>query len=70
MNLDDLHRDLEEHIELETRDNVERGMSPTDARAAALRKFGNRARVTEDTWAVWHRVWLDRLLKVEDFAHV
>lgn len=61
MKLDDLNDDFQHHIELETRDNIERGMSPADARAAALRKFGNLARATEDTYAVWHRLWLDRL---------
>jgi putative ABC transport system permease protein len=61
MNLDDLHRDFAEHIEMETRENLERGMTPEDARAAALRKFGNVGRITEDTYEVWHRGWLDRL---------
>jgi len=61
MNLDDLRRDFEEHIELETRDNIERGMSPKEARAAARRKFGNLGRITEETYAVWHRTWLDSL---------
>jgi putative ABC transport system permease protein len=44
MSLDDLHRDFAEHIEMEARDNIERGMTPEDARAAALRKFGNVGR--------------------------
>jgi putative ABC transport system permease protein len=61
MKLDDLNDEIQHHIELETRDQIDRGMSPADARAAALRKFGNRARATEDTYAVWHRLWLDRL---------
>jgi predicted permease len=61
MNLDDLHRDFAEHIDMETRDNIERGMSPEAARAAAIRKFGNRGRITEDTYAVWHRTWIDRI---------
>jgi len=61
MNLDDLHRDFAEHIEMETRDNIERGMTPEEARAAALRKFGNVGRITEQTYEVWHRGWLDRL---------
>jgi hypothetical protein len=61
MSFDELRRDLEEHIGSETRDNIERGMSPEAARAAALRKFGNVTRVAEDTWSVWHWMWLDRL---------
>jgi len=58
---DDLARDIQEHIELATRENIERGMAPAEARFAALRKFGNVGRVTEETYAVWHWVALDRL---------
>ncbi|HEU0138636.1 MAG TPA: ABC transporter permease [Bryobacteraceae bacterium] len=59
--LDDLDRDIQDHIELETRENIERGMAPDEARYAALRKFGNTTRVLEDTRAVWHPVWLEQL---------
>jgi hypothetical protein len=59
--LDDLDQDIREHIEMETRDNVERGMSPEDARYAALRKFGNVTRVKEDTREVWTFLWLEQL---------
>jgi putative ABC transport system permease protein len=61
MTFDELRRDIEEHIERETRDNIERGMTPEAARAAALRKFGNPTRVAEDTWSVWRVAWVDRL---------
>ncbi|MCL4855349.1 MAG: ABC transporter permease, partial [Bryobacteraceae bacterium] len=59
--LDDLDRDIQDHIELETRENIERGMAPDEARYAALRRFGNTTRVLEDTRAVWHPVWLEQL---------
>jgi len=59
----DLHQDIREHIERETQDNIERGMSSEDARYAALRRFGNVARVTEDTREVWGFVWLEELLQ-------
>jgi predicted permease len=68
MSFDELRRDLEEHIALETRDNIERGMTPEAARAAALRKFGNIARIAEDTWSVWHPMWLERLLQDARYA--
>jgi predicted permease len=68
MNFDELRRDIEEHIEHETRDNIDRGMTPEAARAAALRKFGNPTRVAEDTWSVWRTVWLDRLLQDARYA--
>jgi hypothetical protein len=51
--LEDLDQDIRDHIERETEDNIERGMSPEEARYAAMRKFGNVMRVKEDTRAVW-----------------
>ena len=43
-------------------------MSPEDARAAALRAFGNVALVKEDTRAVWIPVWIDQLLQDARYA--
>jgi putative ABC transport system permease protein len=57
----EIERDISEHIEMETRDNIARGMAPAEARLAALRKFGNPARVAEDTREVWRWMWADRL---------
>jgi predicted permease len=61
--LDDLELDIRDHLERETQDNIERGMSPEEARHAALRKFGNVTRVKEQTWEVWNPVWLEQLLQ-------
>ena len=47
--LGDLDQDIRDHIEIETRENIERGMSPDEAHFAALRKFGNVTRVKEET---------------------
>ncbi|MDR3699842.1 MAG: ABC transporter permease [Candidatus Sulfopaludibacter sp.] len=59
--LDHLDDDIRDHIERETRENIERGMAPEQARSAALRKFGNVARVMEQTRDVWRWVWLEQL---------
>ena len=59
--LDDLDADIRDHIERETADNIGRGMTPSDARDAALKKFGSIARAQEDARAVWIPVWLDQL---------
>ena len=59
--LADLDQDIREHLERETQENIERGMSPADARAAALRKFGNVGLIEEQTRAVWRRPWIDEL---------
>jgi putative ABC transport system permease protein len=42
--------ELEHHLDLETADNVARGMSPEAARHAALRKFGNPMVVREEIY--------------------
>ena len=59
--LDELDADIREHIERETQDNIERGMTPEEARYAAVRKFGNIARVKEDTRDVWRVAWVEDL---------
>jgi predicted permease len=61
--LEDLDQDIRDHIERETQDNIERGMSPEEAHDAALRKFGNVTRVKEETREVWSVVWLEQLLQ-------
>jgi putative ABC transport system permease protein len=57
---DSLDEEIREHIDRETADNIGRGMSPDEARSAALRKFGNITRVKEDVRAVWSVVWFER----------
>jgi hypothetical protein len=45
-------RELESYVAIETDDNLARGMAPADARAAALRKLGNRTLVREDIYRI------------------
>lgn len=59
--MQNLDEDIRDFIERETQDNVDRGMSPDEARYAALRKFGNVTRVKEDTREVWNFGWLEQL---------
>jgi putative ABC transport system permease protein len=66
--MEDLDQDIRDFIERETQDNIERGMMPEEARYAALRKFGNVARVKEETWEVWSFVWLEQLWQDIRFA--
>jgi predicted permease len=61
--LDDLDGEIRDHIERETQDNIGRGLSPEEARHAALKKFGNVTLVKEDTRAVWTFVRLEELLQ-------
>jgi predicted permease len=59
--LNELEQDIRAHIEMETQDNIARGMSAEEAHYAAVRKFGNVTRVQEDAREVWSFVWLEQL---------
>ncbi len=61
--LADLDQDIGDHIARETQDNIDRGMSLEEARSAAMRKFGNIARVKEEIWEMWSVMWLEQLLQ-------
>jgi len=61
--LDDLDEDIRDHIARETDENVGRGMTPADARDAALRKFGNVTLAKEGVRAVWIPIWFDQVLQ-------
>jgi putative ABC transport system permease protein len=61
--LNDLDNDIRDHIEQETQDNIARGMSPAEARRAALVAFGNVTRVQEETREVWTAVWFEQFLQ-------
>ncbi|MGH9774974.1 MAG: ADOP family duplicated permease [Candidatus Acidiferrales bacterium] len=45
-------REIDSYVEMETQENLARGMSAEEARYAALRKFGNRRRVREEIYAM------------------
>lgn len=59
----ELDRDIREHLDRETQDNIDRGMPPEEARYAALRKFGNVTRVKEATREVWSFLWFEQFLQ-------
>ncbi len=64
----ELDREIRDYIERETNDNVATGMSPADARHAAMRKLGQPVlNVKEDTRAVWGWIWFERLW--QDLRH-
>src|SRR5579863_7796787 len=62
---DKLNRDLADelkfHVEMRTRENIAEGMSPEDARYAALRQFGNVSSLQEQTRDAWGFAWLEAL---------
>ena len=57
--LDGLDEDIRDHVERETQDNIERGMTPEEARRQAMLAFGNVALAKEDVRRVWVWAWLD-----------
>ena len=57
----ELEEEIRTHLELETEQNIESGMSPGEARRAALRAFGNVALSKEDSRTMWGLRWLETL---------
>jgi putative ABC transport system permease protein len=60
---DNLDQEIQDHLAAETQDNIDRGMGAAEARTAALRKFGNVARIREETRGVWHPAWIEQLMQ-------
>jgi hypothetical protein len=48
----DRNEELESYIQIETDENMARGMTPHAARAAAYRKLGNRTRIREEIYTM------------------
>jgi predicted permease len=65
---EDLSVEIAHHIAQETDDNIARGLSPDDARLAALRKFGNRRAVREAVYERNSISWLEVVLQDLRFA--
>ena len=60
---EELARELQCDLELEEEEQRERGLSPEEARVAAVRAFGNPTLIREQTRVVWTRNWLERLVR-------
>ncbi len=54
---DELAREIQTHLDLEAEEGVDAGLTPEEARYAALRAFGNPLRVREDARSVWTIAW-------------
>src|SRR5262249_38662418 len=54
-------REIESYLEIETAENVARGLSPKDASAIARRKFGNPIWVREEIYHMNTVGWLESL---------
>jgi predicted permease len=66
----ELDEEIRYHVERKTEHLIAQGMSPADARYAALRAFGGvelRKEVCRDARGPWATVWIERL--VQDVRH-
>jgi len=60
--------EMQAHVDLQTERNVAAGMTPDDARYAALRQFGNVASIQEQAREVRHWLWLEQGWREAGFA--
>jgi putative ABC transport system permease protein len=58
---DDFRREIEAHVSFETDRSIADGMSPEEARAAAIRRFGNVTAARERFYESGRIMWLDEL---------
>jgi predicted permease len=59
---DELSRELEFHLEQQIAENIAKGMSPREARNAALRLFGNPSLLRQQARESWSWGWLELIL--------
>jgi predicted permease len=69
----ELERELRSDLDMEEEEQRERGLPAEQARYAALRAFGNRTLIREQTheawgWAVWERMWQDTRYALRQMA--
>jgi putative ABC transport system permease protein len=59
----DLSDEMEAHLDMMATENMERGMTPNEARAAARRHFGNLTRTQENAREAWQFPRLETILQ-------
>ena len=63
----DLEEEMRLHLELREQEQVQGGLTPEDARYAALRRFGNATLLKEESYMAWGWDWLESF--VQDAAY-
>ena len=61
--LEQLDRDIRDHLEQDIADRIARGIPAAEARRQAHIAFGNVALTKEDTRAVWIAPWIEQALQ-------
>ena len=64
---EEFDHEIESHLALLTEENIRRGMSPEQARYAALRSFGGVTQVKEDNRE--HRAWHEVEIMLQDLRY-
>ena len=64
----ELREELESHLNMAIADRIARGEDPAEARAAALREFGNLPIVEDVTRERWGWMWFENLLRDTRYA--
>src|SRR5579859_454376 len=59
----EMNDEVRSHVELLIQENMQRGMSPEEARYGALREFGNVYQIKDEAREFWTVVWLQQLLQ-------
>src|SRR5690242_17975838 len=59
----DVREELDLHIQLETETNIARGMSPAEAKEAALLRLGNRTLIHEEVYRMYTSGILDSMAR-------
>ncbi|MGH9175326.1 MAG: ABC transporter permease, partial [Vicinamibacterales bacterium] len=59
----EIAEEIQTHLDMATRDRIERGESPDAARLAAMREFGNVGLIRQATRETWSWTWLEQLLQ-------
>src|SRR5207248_2681302 len=65
---EDLARELDTHLAIESDEQQERGVSPLDAQYAAHKQLGNVTLLKEEMREMWGWMWLDRLVQDARYA--
>ena len=61
--LDDLHREMQLHVEMRAAANLRRGLGPGEAAREANRRFGNQLKLREESRDVWGFSEVERMGK-------
>ena len=58
-----LNKELQFHIDQQISENINNGMNAAEARAAALRTFGNPSLLRDSARETWTWSWTERILR-------